>query len=381
MLVACNNQKSSNNHNVSLEISKKIEKSLAPKIEDFLFSNDGKNISEFNVLDDEGNKTEIKTTLITEMLDKNNFRVIERNSLIEKINNDLGGNYDVKSYSIYTIKDNILFQTSINNFDIKSPAKRKMVVFDPPSIILKFPDQSNTAVWLYKEISGDEFQCTSEFVSVDLNGIIKRAIKLTKRIIGTDVIWPNTINYYVEGIGLWKQNMESTGQVFMILNRQWQSQEKTQITIEHSGEQETTLKVVTPTISSNLSFRDELYPIIEDWNSAHNSSNFDKFDKVFAETVSFYHVKLTKFECIQKKQGLLLKYPDFEQYIKGEVIYENISNDEVKCSFTKCVKIESKTTDYPSYLIIKKENDKWKISTESDLITDKNIAKRKTKTR
>ena len=70
-------------------------------------------------------------------------------------------------------------------------------------------------------------------------------------------------------------------------------------------------------------------------------------------------------------------YPDFNQQIVGEIATERLNENEVKCSFTKEVTINRKVTNYPSYLILKKSDDNWNISVEGDLVTDKNIVKKK----
>ena len=71
------------------------------------------------------------------------------------------------------------------------------------------------------------------------------------------------------------------------------------------------------------------------------------------------------------------KYPNFNQKISGEILSEKLSENEVKCSFSKEVIVNNKVTYYPSYLILKKSNQNWKISVEGDLVTDKNIDKKK----
>jgi len=117
--------------------------------------------------------------------------------------------------------------------------------------------------------------------------------------------------------------------------------------------------------------------IVMSWNEAHNTNNMILFSDLFTEAVNFYHTILPKKILIQKKVDLLKKYPDFKQQIIGEILTEKLNENEVKCSFTKEVTINRKVTDYPSYLILKKFDENWKISVESDLVTDKNIEKKK----
>jgi len=123
----------------------------------------------------------------------------------------------------------------------------------------------------------------------------------------------------------------------------------------------------------------QIIDVVEDWNLAHNLSNINMFNRLFDENVNFYQTTLEREKCIEKKEKLLVKYADFTQTIIDEINIEKINSDEVKCSFTKAVTVNSKTTNYPSYLILKKINEEWLITAESDLITDKNVAKQKLK--
>ena len=119
--------------------------------------------------------------------------------------------------------------------------------------------------------------------------------------------------------------------------------------------------------------------VIYKWNKAHNFNDKELFTSIFADTVLFYQTALIKEKCLNKKELLLKKYPDFEQEINGKISFEELNKDEVKCSFVKTVKIGDKTTNYPSYLILIRKNTSWKITVEGDLITDQNLAKLKAK--
>ena len=119
-----------------------------------------------------------------------------------------------------------------------------------------------------------------------------------------------------------------------------------------------------------------LESLVQEWYFAHFIS-VDNFAYLFDDFVLFYGTKLSSETCLNKKKSLLQKYPDFQLAIIGSIDVVQIAKNECKCSFTKRVTINNKTTDYPSYLIFKEINDNWKIIVESDLVTDKNLAKRK----
>jgi ketosteroid isomerase-like protein len=114
--------------------------------------------------------------------------------------------------------------------------------------------------------------------------------------------------------------------------------------------------------------------LVQDWNDAHNNKDFDKFIELYNADVNFYQTNLTAEECKEKKESLLNKSKDFEQTIKDLEIVE-INKNEYKCSFIKTSTINGDSFDYPSYLIFTKSKTGWKISAESDLITDENIEK------
>jgi len=121
----------------------------------------------------------------------------------------------------------------------------------------------------------------------------------------------------------------------------------------------------------------EFTPLVELWNQAHSLDNIDIFYQLFDNTVLFYGSKLSKNECIAKKQSSLNKYPDFEQMILNSVEIEEYATEQYKCSFIKRVTIEDKSTDYHAYLIFRKYGNNWKIVAESDVITDRNLAKKR----
>lgn len=119
--------------------------------------------------------------------------------------------------------------------------------------------------------------------------------------------------------------------------------------------------------------------LVQDWNKAHMSKDIAQFSNLYHNTVLFYGTYLDKNKCIEKKSSLFKKYPDFNHQIYGNIQIEIIDETEIKCSFVKRVTVKQVTTDYPSYLIFKKSDDVWKIIVESDLVTDKYIAKKNAK--
>lgn len=129
-------------------------------------------------------------------------------------------------------------------------------------------------------------------------------------------------------------------------------------------------------INESISDTADLKQLVADWNKAHSSKDVGVFSNLFENSILFYGVQQDKNTCIESKLSLFKKYPDFYQQILGDIQIEKINDNEVNCSFVKRVTVNQATTDYPSYLKFKKSADSWKIVTEGDLITDKNLAKK-----
>ncbi len=139
-------------------------------------------------------------------------------------------------------------------------------------------------------------------------------------------------------------------------------------------------KTTEPAESTNIETKSEtatdFAALVGQWCNAHNTKDVGMLSNAYNQSVMFYGSPMDKNECIENKLAFFKKKPDFKQEATGEITIENISDTEVKCSFVKRVTVGGQTTDYPSYLNFRKIGDEWKISVESDLITDENLAKR-----
>jgi len=129
--------------------------------------------------------------------------------------------------------------------------------------------------------------------------------------------------------------------------------------------------------NSNSKKTENIRLLVENWNKAHSSKDVAVFSQLYDNSVLFYGKQKDKNDCIETKLALFKTQPDFYQQIYGEIQLEKINDSEVKCTFVKRVTINQETKDYPSYLVFKNIDGVWKIITEGDLVTDKNLAKRK----
>ncbi|TCV20302.1 hypothetical protein EDC17_10028 [Sphingobacterium alimentarium] len=130
--------------------------------------------------------------------------------------------------------------------------------------------------------------------------------------------------------------------------------------------------------TSKLSDSVILIQHVHDWNNIYNTKNISLFQDLYADQVLLYGQSLYLRECIKNKNDFFNRFPDSRQQINGIITIDSIG-EYAKCNFVKRVMINNKTTDYQSYLIFEKQDDIWKIVAESDLITDKNIAKTNSK--
>ena len=127
-----------------------------------------------------------------------------------------------------------------------------------------------------------------------------------------------------------------------------------------------------------LLVQSELRQLSQNWIIAHSSKDIAAFSGLYDDFILFYGTKLSRNSTLEAKLKLFKKYPDLQQEIYGDIQFEKQTDGTFKSSFTKRVRVTiiQKTTDYPAYLIFKKSNNGWKIAVESDLATDRNIAKK-----
>lgn len=122
----------------------------------------------------------------------------------------------------------------------------------------------------------------------------------------------------------------------------------------------------------------ELKQLSQNWIIAHSSKDITLFSSLYDDFILFYGTEKNKNSTLAAKLRLFKKFPDLQQQIYGDIQFEKQTDGTIKGDFTKRVRvtINQGITDYPAYLIFRKSNNGWKIAAESDLQTDKNIAKK-----
>lgn len=118
--------------------------------------------------------------------------------------------------------------------------------------------------------------------------------------------------------------------------------------------------------------------LVDLWNTAHARKDTSAFSKLYGDSVLFYQTQLLRSDVIRKKAKLFKKNPDFTQEISG-LKTDTEKVNQLTCSFIKKVTVKGEAKSYPSYLVLKDPGNGWQIISESDEITDKNIAAKKEK--
>ncbi len=111
------------------------------------------------------------------------------------------------------------------------------------------------------------------------------------------------------------------------------------------------------------------------WNDCLVKQDFKTLMTLYAEQVSLYGTSISKEQAIANKKDFIKKYSDFNQSITGDLTVIKVTDLQYKVIFPKRSTYNGKTSDVQGYLLFDKVTDTWKITNESDYLTDKNITK------
>ncbi len=122
---------------------------------------------------------------------------------------------------------------------------------------------------------------------------------------------------------------------------------------------------------------DTIKAFVMQWNTVMSEHQREKLSSLYGEKVLFYGTEYTTNQCVKAKKDFFKKNPTFLQSIDDNIsIEERDGGNGAVVSFTKKVTLKGKTSIYPSYLVLMKIENKWKIITESDKITDSLLTKK-----
>lgn len=111
------------------------------------------------------------------------------------------------------------------------------------------------------------------------------------------------------------------------------------------------------------------------WNDCVVKQDMQTLSTLYAEQVSVYGLSISKAQAISNKENFFKKHSDFNQSITGDITVTKVTDNQYKVSFPKRSSFSGKTSDVQAYLLFDKVDGNWKITNESDDITDKNVSK------
>jgi len=115
------------------------------------------------------------------------------------------------------------------------------------------------------------------------------------------------------------------------------------------------------------------------WNDCLVKQDLQTLTTLYAEQVSLYGTSISKEQAVSNKADFFKKHSDFNQSITGDITVTKVTDQQYKVRFPKRSTFNGKTSDVKGYLLFDKVSDTWKITNESDDLTDKNITKVDTK--
>lgn len=125
---------------------------------------------------------------------------------------------------------------------------------------------------------------------------------------------------------------------------------------------------------SDKPIHDKLSNVVASWNDAINSKNIDEITTFYSHNILFYGVPKSRASVLESKIQFFKKYPDFNQSIDSEIKIDFISDSQYKIEFVKKSFFNGRNSEVNAYLVLKLENEKWKIVNEGDIITDEKLA-------
>lgn len=112
------------------------------------------------------------------------------------------------------------------------------------------------------------------------------------------------------------------------------------------------------------------------WSNYHNTKDNNNLLSLYASQVNYYQSNYSKEQIKASKEKMWNKYPAFKQEISELSVEDKTSYYIISFDKKVWTDLQSEPKTYPSYLHVKMIDGSWKIITESDLVTDKNLSKK-----
>lgn len=181
---------------------------IGQTLKDYFIPKDNKNLSKYYW----GDSTSLMKVQIWDKLISDSVYKIEKVIYFkESITNVIRRTVTITRNNI-----KVTNESYINNFLVDKGAKE----YNPPEIWLIMPVKGRDTSWYYTSTNATT-KCTAEFTTVTINGISKKAIKVTEQPFEDGQLLDFGIlnEYYVQGIGLWKSTTKD-GTDFQVLRKQ-----------------------------------------------------------------------------------------------------------------------------------------------------------------
>jgi hypothetical protein len=117
---------------------------------------------------------------------------------------------------------------------------------------------------------------------------------------------------------------------------------------------------------AQLSFQEKIAitDLVSRWNSAMHMSTIDRLNNLYAPEVLINGEHKTREDCIKEKSDLVNQFAGLHQEIITPIDITFYQSGTIRCSFIKRVNYKDTSTDYQSYLLLKKEGDHYQITGE-----------------
>lgn len=130
-------------------------------------------------------------------------------------------------------------------------------------------------------------------------------------------------------------------------------------------------------IDRNTTDDDIIRTLLTDWNNSLNNRDEHASQKVYADIVFYYTGDISGQECARLRVERASSDPTWHQEIITEPMITDLGGGKKSVEFTKQSDSSKGIHTHRAYLIVEKTGREWKITKESDAVTDKNVAKRK----
>ena len=126
----------------------------------------------------------------------------------------------------------------------------------------------------------------------------------------------------------------------------------------------------------SFSTKAELRELVEAWNASLTPANVGRLSNIYYKgEVLYYGGRTSPEECINDKRAYMESHPGYSQELAGEIVYDSINQVTYRCSFVKRVRQNDGFFEYPSYLVMMRMPEGWRITAEGDGATDYNRKK------